>query len=137
MEEGFQSKNIELKLTIPRDASVVADQKMFQTIIRNLLSNALKFTFRNGLVTLVATTNELETSIQITDTGMGISQDLQKRLFQVGEKTGRSGTENETSTGLGLPLIKEYMDQHQGKIRIQSAENSGTTIFLQFPNLTT
>lgn len=137
MEEGFQSKNIELKLTIPRDASVVADQKMFQTIIRNLLSNALKFTFRNGLVTLVATTNELETSIQITDTGMGISQDLLKQLFQVGEKTGRSGTENETSTGLGLPLIKEYMDQHQGKIRIQSAENSGTTISLQFPNPTT
>jgi len=132
--EPAKNKGIELSCTIPEGIEVFADINMLQTVIRNLVSNALKFTPKGGKVDVSAKSikdNGIEISIH--DNGIGMSQTMVNNLFRLDVRTNRKGTDDEPSTGLGLLLCKEFVDKHGGKIRVESEEGKGSTFYFTMP----
>jgi len=129
-----RDKGIDITFDIPDDLKVNADTNMLQTIIRNLVSNAVKFTSKGGRVRLSSKTIDgTSVEIAIQDSGIGMSGEIVKQLFLFDARTNRKGTEGEPSTGLGLLLCKEFIEKHQGSIRIESEEGIGSTFFITFP----
>jgi len=129
-----EQKGITLVNAVPEAFGIYADEKMMNSLIRNLLSNAVKFTNRGGKVTISANKCDNKTiEISVTDTGVGIPPKELKKLFRLEEKVGTKGTDNETSTGLGLLLCKEFIEKHSGKIRVTSEVGLGTTFTLSLP----
>jgi signal transduction histidine kinase len=133
------SKDIELVSYINSETNFIADVNMFNVILRNLLSNAIKFTPRLGKIEIGVVdldskyyTNE-NITIYIKDSGIGIPKDMIEDLFKVNSKNYRNGTENESSSGLGLVLCKEFVAKHNGNIYVESIENIGTTFFVSLP----
>jgi PAS domain S-box-containing protein len=138
LREQAKTKKIQIDLDIPDDLEAYADKNIFQTIIRNLVSNAIKFTHRGGNVLISAfRATDREVQISIRDTGIGMDQELVDNLFRIDVKTNRKGTEGELSTGLGLLLCKEFVEKHSGKIWVESKEGKGTVFHLSLPNLST
>lgn len=134
VHETAKNKGIDIVYTIPENTVVFADSNMFQTVIRNLISNAIKFTPKGGKVSLsanVTTKNSVE--ISISDTGIGMSQSMVDNLFRSDIKTGRKGTEGELSTGLGLILCKEFIEKQGGKIAVESEPGKGSTFYISIP----
>lgn len=113
---------------------VFADEEAILTILRNLVNNAIKFSHIGGTVTLSATHNQQDSSITISveDDGIGMNEDIQDQLFQIGKKASRQGTAGEKSTGLGMVLIKELLDNHGASIRVSSAPEKGTKMEMRF-----
>ena len=129
-----QQKGIILINEIPVKQLIFADKKILSSIIRNLLSNAVKFTGKNGVVTgssRLIENNMVEVSVK--DTGVGIPADIIDKLFEVGSKVTRRGTDGEPSTGLGLVLCKDFVEKHGGKIWVESEEGRGSTFFFTLP----
>jgi signal transduction histidine kinase len=139
LKQSAKNKLIKLSNQIPQNIYVNADKYMISTILRNLISNAIKFTPKNGEVSINA---ELKTyknnkyaEISIEDNGVGISKNTQSKLFVVGETTSSKGTENETGTGLGLILCKEFVDKHGEKIWVESEVGIGSKFFFTLPSI--
>jgi len=129
-----KSKNIEIHVLVPENLELYADVHMLKLIVRNLLSNALKFTHKKGVVTVsVITLNEKFARITISDTGIGISPELQSKLFSVNEKTSRKGTEGEPSSGLGLILCKEFVMKQKGELWVESQVGKGSEFHFTIP----
>ena len=107
---------------------------MFETVIRNLVSNAIKFTPVGGkiFVSAFSSGNNL-IAIRVSDTGIGMSQSMISKLFLINEKTSRTGTEGEPSTGLGLLLCKEFIEKNGGEIRAESEVGKGSTFTIAMP----
>lgn len=127
-------KNQEVQLQLSGNPFVRVDLTMLELTLRNLLSNALKFSFRGGQITL--STNVLQdkfVEIAIIDNGLGMSAGLISRLFTLDGHTGRSGTEGEHSTGLGLLLCKEFVEKNGGEIVAVSVEGKGSTFSFTLP----
>jgi two-component system sensor histidine kinase/response regulator len=134
--ESARKKRIEILISVPEVIDVLADSHMFDTVIRNLISNAIKFTPVGGKVTLTAGYIEDHTiEIKISDSGIGMTPELKDKLFLLNEKTSRKGTEGEPSTGLGLLLCKEFIEKHNGKIRVESEVGKGSTFSFTISNL--
>jgi len=139
--ESAERKDIEISNQIADGLFAFADRNMIQTIIRNIVFNAIKFTHKGGKVILSAratTGNYLEISIQ--DTGTGMSRYMVENLFRIDVKTSRKGTDGELSTGLGLLLCKEFVEKHGGKIWVESEEanllagkSGGSTFYFTVP----
>jgi len=131
-----QKKFIKITNNVPETICVYADEHMLNSVIRNLISNAVKFTEINGNVTIIAD-NALIGSVQIsvTDSGIGMSDVLIKKLFTIGEKIGSEGTAGELSTGLGLLICKEFVDKHNGSICVNSELGIGSTFTITIPNI--
>lgn len=137
MLEISKNKGIELTYNFPDNISVFADRYILQTIIRNLVSNALKFTPRGGKVSLSAKNSANEcVEISICDNGIGMSHKMVENLFQLEVQTNRKGTENEPSSGLGLMLCKEFIERHGGNLRIESEDGKGSIFYFTIPNST-
>lgn len=131
-EEAAKIKNIELINEVKNKCIVFADPTMLNTIFRNLVSNAIKFTPRNGKVWVGALPNpniEKQVTIFVRDSGIGIPEHMIDKLFDITQKTSRPGTEGEASSGLGLLLCKEFVEKHNGKIWVESQEGKGTTFY--------
>ena len=129
------AKEIKIQCLIPDELEVYADVKMVQTIIRNLLSNSVKFTKKGGAVTISAQAiDENMTEISIKDTGIGMSQTILKGLFQMDINTSRKGTDGETSTGLGLLICNDFVEKNGGKLRVKSEVGIGSTFYFTLPN---
>ena len=127
-------KEILFHQAIPDDISVFADSKMINSVIRNLLTNAVKFTPHGGSVTLSAkpvTGNMVEISVQ--DTGIGMSSKMIDNLFLLEIRTNREGTDGEPSTGLGLIICKDFVEKHGGSLWVESTEGKGTTFHFTIP----
>jgi signal transduction histidine kinase len=134
LHDSAKRKNIEIATDIAEGLLAFADMNMFQTIIRNLVLNAIKFTRKGGKVSILAKAtadNNIEISIQ--DNGIGMSQNMIENLFRIDVQNNRTGTEGESGTGLGLLLCKEFIEKHGGKIWVESEENSGSTFYFTFP----
>lgn len=132
--ESATTKEIELTIDIPENFEVYADTNMFQTIIRNLVSNAVKFTNKGGKVNLSAKfKDDKEIEISVQDSGVGISRETLNNLFQLDFKSSTKGTEGELSTGLGLLLCKEFVEKHGGEIKVKSEEGKGSTFSFTLP----
>ena len=131
LSESANKKKIEISIEIPDELDVIADSHMFESVLRNLISNSLKFTNIGGKVRIRAFKNaDNLVEISISDSGIGMTPELKGKLFQINEKTSRQGTEGETSTGLGLLLCKEFIERHNGKIWVESEVGKGSTFSL-------
>jgi signal transduction histidine kinase len=129
-----KNKEIAFVFDIPYDIFVLADHKMLRSILSNLCSNATKFTPNGGKITISARySGNDRVEILVTDTGIGISKEIQKKLFLLNEQINRKGTDGELSTGLGLFLCKEFIEKHNGTIRVRSAEGKGSTFSFTVP----
>ena len=130
LSEASRKKGIEIEIVIPEQLEVFADIHMFDSVIRNLVSNAIKFTAKGGKVKVAASkNNDSSIVISISDSGIGMSPELRTRLFQLNEKTSRPGTEGEPSTGLGLLLCKEFIEKNDGKIWVESEVGKGSIFY--------
>jgi len=127
LSEYARKKGIELAIVIPDEIEALADDHMFDSIIRNLVSNAIKFTPVGGKVSVTAVCkNDHFVEIRISDSGIGMTPELKSKLFLLNENTRRKGTEGEPSTGLGLLLCKEFIEKHGGKISVESEPAKGS-----------
>jgi len=122
------TKNISLVINGNQNLRVFADRNMISTVVRNLISNALKFTFPGGIIHIAIEVLDQENiQVSVKDNGMGISPALLENLFKIEERTVIKGTANETGTGLGLILCKEFIAKHGGTIQVESTHGSGST----------
>ncbi len=126
-------KEISITNEISLDTFVLADAKMLNSILQNLLSNGIKFTMPGGEVSISSTTTECDVEINVTDTGIGIRQEDQEKLFRIDISHSSKGTAKEQGTGLGLILCKELVEKHGGKIWIESSFGKGTSIKFTLP----
>lgn len=134
IHESANRKNIEISSHVADGLFAFADMNLIQTIIRNLVFNAIKFTPRGGKVSILAkaaTDKSIEISIQ--DNGIGMSQNMIEKLFRIDVQNNRRGTESELSTGLGLLLCKEFTEKNGGKIWVESEEGKGSTFYFTLP----
>ena len=113
--------------------NLYADQKMIYSVIRNLLFNALKFTYRGGNVSIHAHQEDSMVRVMVHDDGMGMDQDTAARVFAIDKRKSVKGTDGEKGTGLGLALCKEFVEQHGGRIWIDSQPGQGTTVNFTVP----
>jgi len=134
MMDMAAKKGIELLIKIPDHSVVFADIHMLETIVRNLVSNAIKFSFQGGTIEISADKTEGNMiRILVKDNGIGIPPELADKLFMLTENTSRKGTEGEPSTGLGLVLCKEFVEKQGGKIRVESQEGAGSCFIFTLP----
>jgi signal transduction histidine kinase len=134
LSESAIKKRIELAVSIQDEIEVYADNHMFDTIIRNLVSNAIKFTPIGGKVSVQAEfKNESYVEVKISDSGIGMTPGLKSKLFQLNENTNRKGTEGEPSSGLGLLLCREFVEKHDGKIWVESEVGTGSVFSFSIP----
>lgn len=128
--EKMKAKQIEFEIQVEDNLTVQADRNMLHAILRNLMSNATKFTPIGGKIQLkIYTTTSKQTYFEIHDNGIGMPKHLLENLFSISEKTSRPGTNNEPSSGLGLILCKEFVEMHGGKIWAESEEGNGSTFY--------
>jgi PAS domain S-box-containing protein len=132
---GAAEKNIRLIDDIQPQQLVYADRNMLNTILRNLLSNGIKFTANGGAVKVSSQITRGSSEIRVTDTGVGISESILKKLFRIDSLVSTAGTANEKGTGLGLILCKEFVEKHGGAIRVESKVGEGSTFFLNLPGI--
>lgn len=127
-------KDITIETKINQNLKIFADHHILQSVIRNFLSNALKFTPRNGTIKIEAHEDVQNTNVSIADTGIGMDTKMVENIFNLDLKTNRMGTEDEPSTGLGLILCKEFVEKHNGKIWVESEVNKGSVFHFNFPH---
>lgn len=131
-----ESKLITIKTEIPYDIDVEIDKGMFKTIIRNLLTNAVKFTPEKGEILLTVNFENEDkhfVEIKVKDNGTGIPEDIQNKLFVIGGTTSTRGTANEQGTGLGLNICYDFVKMHGGNIWVESEVGKGSTFSFTLP----
>jgi len=144
MESNAKKKNITIKTDLEDNLTAFADKNMILTVIRNLVSNAIKFTNTGGTVTVIGRNNlksiddksfdpEKFIEISVSDTGVGIEQEMISNLLRIDEHCSTPGTEGETGTGLGLILCKEFINKNGGTICIQSEIEKGSSFIFTLP----
>ncbi|WP_372751743.1 tetratricopeptide repeat protein [Labilibaculum sp.] len=138
LEESAWDKEIKLMLNAEKDLSITADKNMIDTVIRNLVSNAIKFTSKGGVIivelqTVTDENNQKFAEISVKDNGIGVPHEIQSKLFTITENITTKGTEEETGTGLGLILCKEFVERHNGKIWVESDIDKGSTFVFRIP----
>jgi signal transduction histidine kinase len=126
-------KNLEMKQNLKDDIKLFGDKNMINTVIRNLIANAIKFT-ETGSITIDAVQNDSETKVSIIDTGVGISVEKQGKIFDVMSSKSTQGTKGETGTGLGLIICKEFIEKHGGAISVSSEPGKGAVFYFTIPN---
>jgi len=132
-ENTALQKEIVVSKSLPHGLLVFADNSMLSTVLRNLISNAIKFTYPGGKIRISAEKNQNEIKISVGDTGKGISNEVLNKLFQIDGNITSPGTQNETGTGLGLILCKEFVKKNGGKIWVESKVNEGSTFYFTIP----
>lgn len=129
----LKNKNLELKTSLSSGATAFADQKKIRRVIDNLLSNAIKFTPEDNAISISTKMTKEQIKLIVEDEGIGIKKEHLSRLFDPYSKPiRRQGTNGEASTGLGLNIIKQIVDLHNGDIDVTSAFDEGTTFIVTF-----
>ena len=129
-----EQKGISIVNLVKDPIHAYADEKMINSVLLNLLSNAVKYTGQNGVITIIAKETENKMiEVSVRDTGTGMSKSIVDKLFIIGEKTGRKGTDGELSTGLGLLLCKEFINKNAGEIWVESEDGVGSNFYFTLP----
>ncbi len=134
LESNATRKEIKIAADVPPDLAISADPNMLQIILRNLISNAIKFSFRGGVIKVESTLLEGGTEICVSDFGVGMEKDDLERLFNIKQRFSNDGTENEQGTGLGLIFCKEIVEKHNGHINCISQPGKGSKFCIFFPS---
>ena len=128
-----ENKKISIENNIPEGITLFADMQMIQSVLRNLLSNALKFTPENGSIEMNALEMNTEVIISIKDSGVGISEPSLKRIFDQDQPVKTLGTNKESGSGLGLILCKDFVEKNGGRIWVESEKGKGSTFSFTVP----
>ena len=135
VESNAMQKAISIHNKVDTEARVNADADMLNGILRNLISNAIKFTPMGGEIEVGISPTESNRfiTIYVKDSGIGIPPKIIDKLFTLGENTSRPGTDGESSSGLGLILAKEFAEKHGGRIWAESEVGKGSTFYFTLP----
>ncbi|MCF8358032.1 MAG: hypothetical protein K9H26_04685 [Prolixibacteraceae bacterium] len=127
------NKSIKVENNVPDNIVVYADSYSLKTVYRNLISNAVKFSYNNGIIKAGCKINEDEIICYVKDYGTGMTENTAKKLFKLSNIESKEGTSGEKGTGLGLNLCKEFINAHNGKIWAESKTGKGSTFFFSLP----
>lgn len=133
LEDSAHKKAIAISKGVPENASVFADKAMIGTILRNLVSNAIKFTHPEGHITISINQTQKDLTISVIDNGVGIKEEDRENLFRIDKNHSTKGTRAEMGTGLGLLLCKEFIEKHNGIIVVESEVGKGSIFSFTLP----
>lgn len=133
LSETAKSKFITIKNNISQDMHSFSDANQLDIVVRNIISNALKFTPERGLITIDAQEKNKVWILSISDTGVGMDKDTLSKIFSKSENITTFGTNNEKGTGLGLNLCKEMVEKNGGSIWVESEVNKGSCFYFSVP----
>lgn len=134
-KEAIENKNIRVNINLPDGLEVIADPDMFSTIARNLISNAIKFSYENGEIDINHSIEENVVSLHFVDYGIGMEEETLSKLFRTDKETHSEGTSGETGFGLGLLLVKDFVELNNGFMNVNSSYKHGTTISINLPSV--
>jgi PAS domain S-box-containing protein len=126
VQSNALAKGIKINVLVPKETYVFADKEMIKTVLRNLMTNAIKFTQKNGNIYIKTRAYELKVEVIVSDTGVGMSEKTKNSLFKIGETISENGTEGERGTGFGLMICKEFIDKNGGQIWVDSELGKGS-----------
>ncbi|MGM0612762.1 MAG: PAS domain S-box protein [Bacteroidota bacterium] len=133
LENNANLKNIQLVSHVDEDIKIWGDKNKIKTILRNLISNSLKYSYSGSKVVVDVEKNDHDVIISIQDFGIGMPEEMTDKLFKMGDNTKRPGTNNEKGTGLGLLISKEFVDHHNGHIWVESKKDEGSIFYVSLP----
>lgn len=133
MQQNAVSKGIKLAFYYTEELRISADKNMIDTVIRNLISNAIKFTKPNGSIDVILVRNNNNAKVVVKDSGIGITEEDLSKIFNIDEKNVSKGTDGETGSGLGLLLCKEFVEKNNGIMQVESKENEGSSFAFLIP----
>lgn len=133
LSDNAEAKGINFR-TLTTAHRVSADRPMLDTVLRNLIGNAIKFTPQGGTVSITAAQEGTMTTVCVSDTGTGMPPQVADSLFRLGKNTSTRGTAGESGTGLGLLICKEFIEKHGGEIAVESTLGQGTTFRFTLPS---
>ena len=132
-EGNIAQKDINFKIEPSNDTDIFVDDITIKTVFRNLINNAIKYTWKGGNVTISHFVENKKAIVKISDTGIGISQYIQNIIFEVTDKKQQPGTQGEKSSGLGLVVCKEFVERNNGRIWFTSIEGKGSDFYVALP----
>jgi signal transduction histidine kinase len=135
LRPNSDQKNISTEKHFGTDKHGYADKNMIEMVIRNLVSNAIKFTPQNGKIYISLNENNADLQVEIRDNGVGITPENQIKLFNLDSNYSNKGTNGEEGTGLGLIICKEFIEKNNGKIRVESNPGKGSSFFFTIPEM--
>ncbi|WP_408914520.1 sensor histidine kinase [Christiangramia sp. SM2212] len=133
LRTSLEEKAINIHLNLPTNLILYVDKRMIEVVFRNLISNAIKFTPKQGTISVDTTEKENLYLFSVTDNGVGIKEAHIDKLFRIDSTYSSLGTNNERGTGLGLILCKDFIDYHKGKIWVESKHNVGSKFYVSIP----
>ncbi len=133
LKESANLKGIELINSVATDIEIVADKEMLSVVFRNIISNAIKFTNAGGSIRVESNQNDSYLTINVIDSGIGMTPKMVEDIFKIDKSSGRKGTNGEPSTGLGLLLCIEFIEKHNGTITVSSEVNVGSVFTINLP----
>jgi PAS domain S-box-containing protein len=133
IESSAKIKGISITITINKSLKVFADKDMIDSVLRNLILNAIKFSHREGKIKISAVESDNQVLISVKDEGIGIPLEIQSAVFRIDKHTITTGTDNEQGTGLGLILCKDFVSRHNGSIWVESTPGKGSTFTFSLP----
>jgi signal transduction histidine kinase len=133
LQEAYSKKGISIDNLLVNPIPVHTDKEILATVIRNVLSNAIKYSHAGGLITIECTEVGSNLRLCIQDEGIGMSEKMIQSIFKIDSNNCRPGTAGEVSSGLGLILCKEFLAYVNGEIQVDSKENQGTKVTVNFP----
>lgn len=128
-----KKKEIIIENKVPINSYAFADHNMINSVIRNLISNAIKFTHKGGKIQIYSKLNKKSISVYVKDNGIGISEKYIKKLYDFKNMISRVGTNNEKGTGLGLIICKDFIEKNNGKLYIESKPDIGSIFSFKLP----
>ncbi len=133
MTSTASGKGLNIRIQVNPDTDVLCDTNMIYNVLRNLISNSIKFTNNGGTITIKAKDNGTFTQVSVSDNGVGIQEKDIKDLFRIDKSFTTPGTNNEKGTGLGLILCKEFVEKNKGEIWVESSPGKGSTFNFSIP----
>ncbi len=132
--EAARLKEIVIERELPEHAFLTADHAMIGTVLRNLISNAIKFSRHGGRIVIAATPESDGWQVSVSDNGVGMTREVMDKLFRIDQNHSTAGTDNESGTGLGLILCREFITRHGGSIRVESEPDLGSKFTFMLPD---
>jgi signal transduction histidine kinase/ligand-binding sensor domain-containing protein len=133
LQPNFDQKNISSDKNFGTDKHGFADKNMIEMVIRNLITNAIKFTPKDGKIYVSLKENNRDLRVDIRDNGVGITPENQQKLFKIDSNFSNKGTNGEEGTGLGLIICKEFIEKNNGRIWVESKPGEGSSFFFTIP----
>lgn len=133
LKQSADKKSIDIINEIPADAKVTADENQLEFVFRNLISNSIKFSHSNSNIEISAQRLNSSIAVYIRDSGIGMSDEMKKKLLNGAGLASKKGTAGEIGSGLGLMLVQEFITKNKGHLSVESKEGTGTTFKIEIP----